>query len=313
MSAAIDLSVPVLTSFGQMSTNSSRMLAAFNRLRRVTDSSCTVLITGETGTGKDLAARALHDTSLRRNSPFVAINCGGINSTLIESELFGHEQGAFTGASTRRAGVFEQADGGTLFLDEIGELPLELQPRLLRVLDSGEVRRIGGAGAFHVDVRVVAATNRDLAADVAAGRFRADLLYRLRVIEVHLPPLRERMDDLELLVGELIEPGFQLSTEAWNLLRSHDWPGNVRELKNVLARAAAFTDGDEIQTADIDISVLSTGTHRTLAEVQRDHMLEVLDVCRGNRARAARQLGIARSTLHEKLSRYQTRDAAPST
>ena len=305
MSAAIDLSAPVLNCFGQMSSCSPRMLDVFSRLRRVTDSNCNVLITGETGTGKELAAQALHQTSLRRRSPFVAINCGGINPTLVESELFGHEQGAFTGASRRRPGVFEQADGGTLFLDEIAELPLELQPRLLRVLDSGEVRRIGATGAFHVDVRVVAATNRDLAADVRAGRFRGDLYYRLRVIEVHLPPLRERMEDLELLVGELLEPGFQLSTDARGVLRSHDWPGNVRELKNVLARATAYTDGDEISVDAIDLPDLTAGTRRTLAEVQRDHVLHVLDACDGNRAETARRLGIARSTLHERLSRYQ--------
>jgi len=296
--------------FGSMVSYSNRMHAVFETLRRIVDSNATVLLAGETGTGKDLAARALHEAGLRREHPFVPLNCGGINPSLVESELFGHEAGAFTGAARRRAGVFEQADGGTLFLDEAGELPLELQPRLLRVLDSGEVRRIGAPAAFNVDVRVVAATNRDLAADVASGRFRADLFYRLRVIEVRLPPLRERMEDLELLVGELLEPGFELSDSAWEKLREHDWPGNIRELRNVLARAAALFDGDVIEAGDLDLSTLTAGTGRTLAEVQRDHVMHVLNACDGNRAEAARRLGIARSTLHDRLNRYLTAGGA---
>jgi len=315
MSAAVDLSTPVLTRFGQMSSRTPKMLDVFDRLRRIVDSNATLLISGETGVGKDLAARALHEASLRRRSPFVAINCGGLTATLAESELFGHERGAFTGASRRRAGAFEQADGGTLFLDEIGELPLELQPRLLRVLDSGEVRRIGAPAAFHVDVRVVAATNRDLAADVAEGRFRADLFHRLHVLPVHLPPLRERPEDLPLLVEELldeIEPGLRLSAGAWDVLRDHDWPGNVRELKHVLTRAALFCGEDEIPADAIDLPAMTAGTGRTLAEVQRDHMFQVLDACDGNRTETARRLGIARSTLHERLARYTAMPAAGS-
>ena len=312
MSVAMDLSAPVLTRFGQMSSRSPAMQDVFSCLRRVVDSNATLLLTGETGTGKDLAARALHENSLRHNHPFVAINCGGINPTLIESELFGHEQGAFTGATRRQAGVFEQADGGTLLLDEIGELPLDLQPRLLRVLDSGEVRRIGAPASFNLDVRVVAATNRDLAADVRAGRFRADLFYRLHVIEVALPPLRERFEDLDILVGELLDADFRLSDDALKKLCAHDWPGNVRELRNVLARAAAFAENNVINAGDIDLASLNAGTNRTLAEVQRDHTLHVLNGCNGNRAETARRLGIARSTLHERLSSFQTTAHAES-
>jgi len=294
--------------FGRMVTRAPALAAVFALLQRVADSNASVLVTGETGTGKELVARGLHEASLRHRSPFVAINCGAMAASLIESELFGHERGAFTGAAGRRAGAFEQADGGTLFLDEIGELPLDLQPRLLRVLDTGEVRRVGGAGAFHVDLRVVAATNRDLVAMVEAGEFRADLFYRLRVIEAGLVPLRDRLCDLDDLVDQLLEElesVAPLSPEASRRLRSHDWPGNVRELKNVLQRAALLAGDDTIDGSAIELPALRGPSSRTLAQVQRDHTLEVVRVCRGNRAEAARRLGIGRSTLFERLAQYQ--------
>jgi len=305
----IDVPGDTISRFGRMVTRAPALAWVFALLQRVADSNASVLVSGETGTGKELVARGLHQASLRRRSPFVAINCGAMAATLIESELFGHERGAFTGASSRRAGVFERADNGTLFLDEIGELPLELQPRLLRVLDSGEVRRVGGAGSFHVDVRVVAATNRDLVALVEAEKFRADLFYRLRVIEVVLPPLRERLCDLDDLVDQLLEE-FEsvapLSDEAIELLRSHDWPGNVRELKNVLQRAALLSGAGEIDCSAIELPRIKSRASLTLSQVQREHTLGVVRACSGNRAEAARRLGIARSTLFERLARYQT-------
>jgi len=298
--------------FGRMSTRSERMIAVFEQLRRVANSDAPVLILGESGTGKDLAARALHDEGLRRSAPFVPLNCASLPQNLIESELFGHERGAFTGALGRRAGAFELADGGTLFLDEIGEMPLDLQPRLLRVLESGEVRRIGGPAAFHVGVRVVAATNRDLNMEVAAGRFRADLYYRLRVIEARLPPLRERPEDLPLLVDSLLREfgggPRRLSRNAEARLRSHRWPGNVRELKNVLVRAALLSDRETIPADRLDLVETPSPGLATLADMMRAHVLAVLASCGGNRAEAARRLGISRTALFDRLKRYREED-----
>ena len=294
-------------SFGRMVTRSVSVERVFSALRRSADSNAPVLLSGETGTGKELAARALHELGLRRSQQFIVINCGSLTPTLIESELFGHEKGAFTGAVSCRAGVFESADGGTLFLDEIGELPLELQPRLLRVLDNGEVRRVGSNAPFHVDVRVVASTNRNLAEAVREGLFRDDLYFRLRVIEVTIPPLRERFDDFKLLVDDILEEvcsSAGLSPKAKALLKSHDWPGNVRELKNVLTRAVLFSDGNEITADAIDIPELRKRTIRKLEEVEKEHILGVLRHCGGNRSEAAQRLGMCRSTLFDRLNRY---------
>ncbi len=248
------------------------MRAVYERVGAVADSTARVLIQGETGTGKELIARALHYRSRRARAPLVAVNCGAFPENLLESELFGHERGAFTGAVRTHAGKFEQADGGTLFLDEIGEIPPSVQVRLLRVLEAGEVTRVGGASPVHVDVRVVAATNRDLAAEVRAGRFRADLYYRLDVVGIRLPPLRERQEDVPLLVDHFARrhaarhgratPRF--GPEALRSLQAHDWPGNVRELEHLVERTVLFAGGGEV--AAIEVSVESgSGTPPRLA------------------------------------------------
>ena len=232
---------------GSMLGRSVKMRELFARLEKLADSDATVLITGETGTGKELVAESLHDFSPRSSGPFVVLDCGSIPQNLIESELFGHERGAFTGATSSYAGAFERAHRGTLFLDEIGELPLAMQPKLLRVLERKEVRRIGGSKMTPVDIRVVAATNRDLGVEVNRGRFREDLYYRLAVARIHVPPLRERRDDIPLLIEHFlaITPnagGTRLEGETIDLMMKHDWPGNVRELRNVIERAVLLAE-----------------------------------------------------------------------
>jgi DNA-binding NtrC family response regulator len=228
------------------------MREVFGLIERVAPTDLTVLITGETGTGKELASRAVHNLSRRAGGPLRIFDCGAAPENLIESELFGHAKGAFTGAIQERAGLFETADGGTVFLDEIGELPIDLQPKLLRVLEQRQVKRVGSTRTFKVDVRVVAATNRDLRQEVAEGRFREDLYYRLNVVELKLPPLRERLVDLALLIDHLLKraaynPGVTgISTEVQQLFEAYHWPGNVRELNNVIERALPFTDGPNV-------------------------------------------------------------------
>ena len=232
----------------------------FRAIGRLAQAPLSVLVTGETGTGKELVARALHRESPRARKPFVALNTAAIPSELLESELFGHEAGAFTGANKRHVGRFEQADGGTLFLDEIGDMPLPLQTRLLRVLAEGEFFRVGGRELIRVDVRVIAATHQDLEQLVADGRFRADLLHRLDVVRLHLPPLRERRDDvpqlaerfLAIAASKLGAPAKRFARPALERLRAHDWPGNVRELENLCWRLAALAPGDTIGVADLD-------------------------------------------------------------
>ena len=235
------------------------MRAVYERVGAVADSTARVLVQGETGTGKELIARALHYRSRRARAPLVAVNCGALPENLLESELFGHERGAFTGAVRTHAGKFEQADGGTLFLDEIGEIPPSVQVRLLRVLEDGEVTRVGGTQPVRVDVRVVAATNRDLAAEVRAGRFRADLYYRLDVVGVRLPPLRERLEDLPLLVEHFARrhaarhgrPTPRFGADALRSLGAHDWPGNVRELEHLVERTVLFAGGGEVAAIEV--------------------------------------------------------------
>ncbi|MBS1121092.1 MAG: sigma54 specific transcriptional regulator, Fis family, partial [Deltaproteobacteria bacterium] len=236
--------------FGSMIGRSVKMREMFARLEKLAKSDATVLVTGETGVGKELVAEALHDHSPRANGPFVVLDCGSIPPNLIESELFGHERGAFTGATSSYAGAFERAHGGTVFLDEIGELPLGMQPKLLRVLERKEVRRVGGTKTIEVDLRVVAATNRDLGVEVNRGRFREDLYYRLAVARVHVPPLRDRKDDLGLLIEHIltITPGGEtasIAQETIDLMMKHDWPGNVRELRNVIERAVLLAETPE--------------------------------------------------------------------
>ena len=301
----------------------------YGLIERVAPAQATVLVTGETGTGKEVVARLIHGTSPRSSGPFVAVNCGAVPENLIESELFGHARGAFTGATDRRIGRFAQADGGSLFLDEIGELPLHMQVRLLRVLQTREVVAIGEAKPQHVDIRVIAATNRDLAAMVKGGQFREDLFYRLNVVHLELPALRERGDDVELLFGTFLERSAALlgrtigiSPEALEHLRRYRWPGNVRELENlaerlvILSRSGMITPDDlpaEVRAPSLPNapvaaeipSLAETGLdlEQTLEQTERRLIDEALRRSDGNKAQAARLLGINRTTLVEKLKR----------
>ena len=287
--------------------------------RRLARTDATALVTGESGVGKERIARLIHEASARAGHPFVAVNCGAIPETLIESELFGHARGAFTGASQERAGLFEAAQGGTLFLDEVGEIPLQLQPKLLRVLQEREVRRVGENRSRPVDLRLIAATNRDLGRMVEAGRFRQDLFYRLNVVEVRVPPLRERREDVlplaRLVLGAAAARGGRalsgLSSRAADQMVRYAWPGNVRELENAMERAAALAEGARVDLEDLPeevrtaLPVVSTpGPVRPLAEVERDYVLGALRLNGGNRARTAAQLVIGEATLYRKLKRW---------
>ena len=306
---------PKIERLGEMVGDSEAMQRLFGVLHRMAAYPAPVLILGESGTGKELAARGLHDVSRRAERPFVAVNCGAIAATLFESELFGHEKGAFTGAEKRRDGAFHQADGGTLFLDEVGELPEAAQTKLLRVLESGEVRRVGGSVVTYPDVRVVAATNRDLQQEVEAGRFRQDLYFRLAVLAVRIPPLRERLSDLTMLSRALcarLGPEVHLLPETLEVLRAHPYPGNVRELKNVLTRAFVL-GGPLVRPEAISFNPWSfdapppPGTDDNGLSVarraERDLLLQTLAKHNGNRSAAARELGLARSTLLYKMRR----------
>jgi DNA-binding NtrC family response regulator len=297
--------------------------------QRVAQTEATVLLLGESGTGKELFARAVHHLSPRRNQPFVAINCAAIPETLIENELFGHERGAFTGASDRRQGKFELATGGTVFLDEIGELPLGVQGKLLRAIEEKVVDRIGGRAPVVVDVRVVAATNKDLKAAVNNGQFRGDLFFRLAVFPIEVPPLRERGDDIVLLaehfaseIGrELRGREAQLSDEALAALKQHRWPGNVRELENAIERACIISDSLILQPADLglgpsdapesetlaqlDLSgTLSEAGHRALRLVERKKIRTALEANLGKKSKTAEDLGISYKTLLNKIKEY---------
>jgi transcriptional regulator with PAS, ATPase and Fis domain len=295
------------------------MQSVLSVLEHLAPTELTITLIGETGTGKDVLAHTLHDQSARASAPFVVFDCGAVAANLAESELFGHERGAFTGAHATHSGAFERADGGTLFLDEVGELPLELQPRLLRALENRRVQRVGGSQYRSVDLRVVAATNRDLKALVADGRFREDLYFRLGMAVVAVPSLRERSEDIPLLVPRLLEdlgrPGLQVSNAAYRLLQSHSWPGNVRELKNVLACALAFV-GSAGTLEPQHLSLLETANEQSMLErlalgglslerIERAAIKQTLAQSRGNKALAAQSLGIAVSTLYEKLKKYQ--------
>jgi transcriptional regulator with PAS, ATPase and Fis domain len=289
----------------------------FGAAQRLAPSNVTITLIGETGTGKDVLAHGIHDASLRANGPFVLFDCGAVTGNLVESELFGHERGAFTGAHAEHPGAFERARGGTLFLDEIGELPLDLQPRLLRVLDDRSVRRVGGTRDRQLDVRIISATNRDLSALVAAKQFRSDLYFRLGAAVVHVPPLRDRLEDLPLLVPQLLSdlgrPDIRVSEGTVDMLRAHRWPGNVRELKNTLACALAFTDAGVLEAHHLRF-VAPASEHslldrfplggQTLASIEHAAIKQTLTVTRGNKIHAARLLGIAASTLYEKLKKY---------
>jgi DNA-binding NtrC family response regulator len=291
----------------------------FEALGRFARSEVTVTFVGETGAGKDILAHAVHEESARAQGPLVVFDCGSVAATLAESELLGHERGAFTGAVAAHAGAFERAHGGTLFLDEIAELPLDLQPRLLRALESRKVRRVGGRSDKPVDVRVIAATNRDLRADVTAGRFREDLYFRLAVAVVKVPPLRGRLDDLPELVHTLLadlgRPEIRGSDAAFDALRAHAWPGNVRELKNVLACAVTCIDmgASLLEPKHLRLGPSSTDgswidalplAGQRLEVIERAAIRQTLAQTSGNKVWAARTLGIAVSTLYEKLKKY---------
>jgi DNA-binding NtrC family response regulator len=296
------------------------MLAVYKQIARAADSVVPVLIVGESGTGKELVARALHRNSQRAARPFVAINCGALTETLLESELFGHARGAFTGAVADNKGLFEQAQGGTVFLDEIGETSPVLQVKLLRVLEEGEVRPVGGSRPVKVDNRIVAATNRDLERAVADQHFRADLYYRLSVIVIRLPALRERRDDIPLLISGFLKAAckrvgrqVELSSGALDVLLAYDWPGNVRQLENTIERIVLFSLGSVVGPEDL--TALLQNTPRdvpaglfenlpTLEEVERRYVEHVLQAVRRNRTRAADVLGIDRRTLYRMADRY---------
>ena len=311
---------------GQMIGRSSVMQDAFHTLRRVAPSRANVLIFGESGTGKELAARALHELSGRSSGPFVVVNCAAIPETLLESELFGHERGAFTDARERRIGRFEAASGGTLFLDEIAEMAPALQAKLLRALQERSVERLGASQPIDVDVRFVAATNRDLDRDVAGGRFRADLYYRIAVVPITLPPLRERRGDVPLLVEEFLKrPAAEgresrLAPEALAALERYAWPGNVRELENAIERAVALADGPELGLADLPPAIVQAeqlealresvragrlGFEDAVARFEKDLLVEALERNGWNQTRAADQLGITRRQLKLKIDRHE--------
>jgi len=287
-------------------------------INKAASTSATVLITGESGTGKELAARAIHYGGGRSSAPFVPVNCGGIPEALLESELFGHVKGAFTGADESRAGFFHAADGGTIFLDEVSDMSLAMQVKLLRVLQDKEVCMVGSNRARKVDVRILAATNRDLQDLVRKGLFREDLFYRLNVITIFIPPLRERNEDILLLAHHFVtkfaaESGrspLRFSDKALQNLRSYNWPGNVRELENVIQRLVVMTDGDAIDVPDLPTlmrfsALRERGLTRTLADVEAEYISNVLASVDGNKTRAAELLGINRKTLREKLRKIE--------
>ena len=310
---------------GELVGESAGMQRVYDMIRRVRDTPVSVLIHGESGTGKELVARALHQGTARADKPFVPVSCAAIPANLLEDEFFGHVKGAFTDARGGRAGLFEQADGGTLFLDEIGEMPLEMQAKLLRVLQERVVRKLGDSREVEVDVRIVAATNRDLEAEVEAGRFREDLFYRLNVVQISVPPLKSRGNDILLLARHFIELAKRrigrevkgLTEEAARLLLEYDWPGNVRQLQNCVERAVTLTQTDHLTPGDLpekirgfEAPVRREGPQvhpehlLTLEQVERRYIQEVLALIGDNKSQAARLLGLDRRTLYRKLERY---------
>jgi transcriptional regulator with GAF, ATPase, and Fis domain len=296
--------------------SSPRFQAVLEEINMVAAADCAVLVRGETGTGKEVIAQAIHDASSRRQNRFVALNCAAIPSALLESELFGHERGAFTGAVTQTVGRFQAADRGTLFLDEIGDLPLELQPKLLRVLQEQQFERLGSGRTLKVDVRVIAATNQDLWRMVQERKFRADLYYRLNVFPITLPALRERGDDIPLLVDHFVRKFAgrqgksidQIPDEVMEIFKGYDWPGNIRELQNCIERAVIMTSGPVLQPqmADLMTRDATTATVRTLADAERAHIKATLRATNwvvGGQGGAAARLGLPRTTLIARMQR----------
>ncbi|MDQ2974586.1 MAG: sigma-54 dependent transcriptional regulator [Acidobacteriota bacterium] len=313
--------------FGELVGSSAPMREIYSLIEQVASSSASVLITGDSGTGKELVARTIHQLSPRRDKPFIGINCSAIPESLMESELFGHEKGAFTGAASRRAGCFELADGGTLLLDEIAEMPALLQAKLLRVIEERSVRRLGSRKEIDVDVRLLAATNQEPGAAVSKGSLREDLLYRLNVFRIQLPPLKDRKEDLPLLAQYLVtslaekhsRPARFLSPAALEALQFHAWPGNVRELRNVVERAVVICSGEQIERHHFapypidqrerqrneDTITFPVGT--PIEEVERQMIMRTLQKTKNNKTRAAELLGISLKTLHNKLNLYRER------
>ncbi|MDP9150272.1 MAG: sigma-54 dependent transcriptional regulator, partial [Myxococcota bacterium] len=315
--------------FESILAKSREMLDVFRTIDKIADFKTTVLVTGESGSGKELVARAIHSRSSRKERPFVAINCGAIPENLLESELFGHRKGAFTDASADRRGLFEEASGGTLFLDEIGELPVNLQVKLLRVLQEETIRRLGDTKDVKVDVRIIAATHRDLEADVKAGRFREDLFYRIHVLSIRVAPLRERREDINLLIEHFVTRNNArlgthirgLSTEARKVLLEYAWPGNVRELENTLERAMVLAEADVLQTGDLPERIrdaldavhvhLASGelsVKKTTAAIEQILIRRALQKTKGNRTRAADLLEISHRALLYKIKDYKITD-----
>lgn len=306
---------PNLRGASRVVAESPAMHELLKRTARFAASEAPVVVLGETGSGKEIVARVLHANGARAERPFVAVNVAALPAELLESELFGHAKGAFTGATQARVGLFEEANGGTLFLDEIGEMPLALQAKLLRALADGEVRRVGETRAFAVDVRIVCATHRDLGELVQRGAFREDLLYRLKVLTLHVPPLRDRTPDILPLARRFLEDergallGF--TRAAQKRLLAHAWPGNVRELASAVKHGAALAEGEFVDVDDLPDELARPAaprptktTMRTLAEVEREHIERVLDACGGSQADAARVLGIGRNTLWRRVRAY---------
>ena len=314
--------------FGAIVGSGAAMRAVFAIIQKVAPTDLTVLVRGESGTGKELVAQALHDTSPRKKRPFVAVNCAAMNRELVESELFGHEKGAFTGADGRRVGRFEAAAGGTLFLDEIGDMPQETQAKVLRVLQERVFERVGGSAAVRVDVRVVAATHRDLEAEVKAGRFREDLYYRLMVVPIDLPPLRDRPEDVPALVGRfLVQLGERLGRKpppiapaALARLTQYSWPGNVRELRNVVEQAAVLAPGPSIEADDLRLGVgravperaelghpFAEAKRRAIEAFERAYLLEALRQNGGNVSRPPEAIGMVRQSLQQKMRELRLR------
>lgn len=301
---------------------SASMQAVFEMIERVAGTSAVVLITGESGTGKEVVADAIYAKSDRADQPLIKVNCGAIPETLIESELFGHEKGAFTGAHTRKPGKFERADGGTIFLDEIGELPADVQVKLLRVLQNKEFERVGGVETLTCDIRILAATNKDLKQMVAEKKFREDLFYRLNVVPIHLPPLRARRSDIPLLGGYFIDricremnrPLPSVPKSVWSILMAYDWPGNIRELQNVIERMLILSSGDTIHEQDIPMELRAHGQTQhvftlppegiQLEDVEKSFIEQALQLAEGNQTKAAKLLGITRHTLLYRLDKY---------
>ncbi len=290
-------------------------------IERVAPSNASILILGESGTGKELIARAIHEKSQRRHKPFVAINCGALRETLLESELFGHEKGAFTGAYTRKIGLAEIATGGTLFLDEIGELSPGIQAKLLRFIQEGEIYRVGGKEPIKVDIRLISATNRELDMEVMKGNFREDLYYRINTIVAHAPPLRRRKEDIPLLIEHFLRNGphkylnrgQQMSEEAMSILQRYDWPGNIRELQNVCERLQILSEGHMIMPGDLPENIRNPeqkvvmddyDPNLSLYELEKRYILKALNYFDGNKTQAAHALGITIKTLYNKLHEY---------